>query len=118
VSDYDPRKKIRALGLDRYVSVAVWAQEAEVGVFKPDPRGLMVAIRRLGIESSEAVYVGDRAEVDGAAALAAGVPAILLTRRHSPSLAGVTRVRDWYALRELVESAGSQYAGLSALGRQ
>jgi FMN phosphatase YigB (HAD superfamily) len=118
VSDYDPRKKIRALGLDHHVLAAVWAQDVEVGVFKPDPRGLKVAMRRLGIEPSEAIYVGDRPEVDGTAALAAGIPAVLLTPRHSPPAGGVTTVGDWYALRELVESATSQHAVLSALSRQ
>jgi HAD superfamily hydrolase (TIGR01509 family) len=110
VSDYDPRKKIRALGLARYITVAVWAQDVEVGVFKPDPRGLEVALRRLGIDPKEAVYVGDRPEVDGAAALAAGIPGVLLTRRSSPATDGLTKVRDWYALRDFIESVKFQGA--------
>ena len=104
VSDYDPRKKIEALGLIPYIDVAVWAQEDEVGVFKPKPRGLEVALRRLSIEPDEAIYVGDRPEVDGAAAIAAKVPGILLGRDRSPRIAGLTRVPDWPALKVLLEA--------------
>jgi FMN phosphatase YigB (HAD superfamily) len=92
VSDYDPREKLRALGLD--ADVAVWAQQEEVGAFKPDPRGLIVAARRLGVAPAEAVYIGDREEVDGAAASAAGMPVLILG-------AG----RDWRGITAHLEAA-------------
>ena len=104
VSDYDPRKKIEALGLARHIAVTVWAQEDEVGVFKPKPRGLEVALRRLSIEPQEAIYVGDRPEVDGAAAIAANIPGVLLSRDRSLRLAGLTKVPDWSALRDWIEA--------------
>jgi FMN phosphatase YigB (HAD superfamily) len=104
VSDYDPREKLRVLGLRRYISAAVWAQESEVGVFKPDPRGLCVAVERLGIEPLQAVFIGDRPEVDGAAALAAGIPGILLSSKRARAWPGICQVGDWYAVRELLNA--------------
>lgn len=81
VSDYPAKAKLQALGLDTYFDVVLSAQSPEVGVFKPHPRGLLVAAERLGCSPGECVYVGDRAEVDGPAALAAGMPAYIVTQR-------------------------------------
>lgn len=78
VSDYPAAAKLAAMGIDRHFDVVRCAQDADVGVFKPDPRGLLVTLSDLGVDPSRAVYVGDRAEVDGAAAAAAGVRFILL----------------------------------------
>ncbi len=59
---------------------------------KPDPEGLLLALRRFGLRPAQALFVGDSA-VDGAAAQAATVPfAAVLTgetppeelRRYSP----------------------------------
>ncbi|MFV0309333.1 MAG: HAD family hydrolase [Desertimonas sp.] len=78
VSDYPAARKLAALGVARYFDTTVCAQDPEVGVFKPNPRGLNVALARLGVAPHLAIYVGDRAEVDGAAAAAAGVRALIL----------------------------------------
>ena len=104
VSDYDPRQKMRALKLDSYISIVIWAQQAEIGVFKPNPRGLRTALDRLGIKPAQAIYVGDRGDVDATAALAAGMPAILLGRNVSDSRQGVSILGDWKSLRKFVES--------------
>jgi HAD superfamily hydrolase (TIGR01549 family) len=105
ISDYDPREKLRALGLQSYLSAVVWAQQVEIGVFKPNPRALDVAAARLGIEPAEAIYVGDRADVDVSAALAAGMPAVLLSRKVLDSRTGVSSVHDWNCLRVFVEQS-------------
>jgi FMN phosphatase YigB (HAD superfamily) len=105
ISDYDPREKLRALALDSYLSAVVWAQQDEIGVFKPNPRALRVAAARLGIEPAEAIYVGDRADVDVSAALAAGIPPVLLGRNVSDSRPGVSSVNDWDGLRIFVEQS-------------
>ena len=48
--------------------------------FKPDPAGFRYTAEMLGVEPGEAVYVGDRPEVDLAGARAAGMPAVLVDR--------------------------------------
>jgi beta-phosphoglucomutase-like phosphatase (HAD superfamily) len=93
-SDYDPREKLRALGLEGHLKAVVWAQQAEAGAFKPDPRVLLSATRRLGVSPEEALYVGDREDVDGAAARAAGMPVFVLG-------AG----RGWREVKSSVEAA-------------
>ena len=118
VSDYDPRKKLRVLRLDRYVHVSVWAQESEVGAFKPDPLGLRVAARRLGISPAEAIYVGDRWDVDAAAAHAASMPCILLNPERPGQLA--SEAGSWYEIRhllnKLIDSSGANPARSLTVG--
>ncbi|HLZ22617.1 MAG TPA: HAD family hydrolase [Ktedonobacterales bacterium] len=79
LSDYPAEAKLRALGLGDRFDVVLAAQSPEVGVFKPHPRGLLLAAERLGVRPDECVYVGDRAEVDGPAAEAAGMPCFIVT---------------------------------------
>lgn len=79
LSDYPATRKLERLELGGFFDVTVCAQDPEVGVFKPHPRGIEVALRRLGVAPADALYVGDRAEVDAAAARAAGVPCVILT---------------------------------------
>ncbi|MBV9357800.1 MAG: HAD family hydrolase [Chloroflexi bacterium] len=83
LSDYPAEAKLRALELDSFFDVVVTAQMTEVGVFKPNPRGLLLALARLGVEPREGLYIGDRPEVDAGAAEAAGVACRILTRRTS-----------------------------------
>jgi putative hydrolase of the HAD superfamily len=95
LSDYDPHEKLRALGIESYFELVVCSSDPEIGVFKPNPRGLLLAIERFGVQPAEAVYIGDRLEVDGAAALAAGVSAIVLTSRRVRCPEGVQALRSW-----------------------
>lgn len=80
VSDYPARAKLNALGVSEYFDVVVCAQDPDVQRFKPDPTGLQVALHQLGVETKDAVYVGDRANVDGEAARRAGVRFAILSR--------------------------------------
>lgn len=104
LSDYDPREKLRALNLNQYFQVVVCAQDEDVGVFKPNPRGLHFAMKRLGVEQNEAVYVGDRLEVDAATAVASGVPGILISSHPTVCPPGVVVVRGWPAVRTVVQN--------------
>jgi HAD superfamily hydrolase (TIGR01509 family) len=72
-SDYPARQKLAALGLEDCFDALVYAQEPEVGRFKPHPRMLQVALQRLGVAPEDTLCLGDRADVDGAAARNAGV---------------------------------------------
>jgi HAD superfamily hydrolase (TIGR01509 family) len=80
LSDYPATAKLEALGIADYFDLVLCAQSPDIGVFKPHPRGLLVALQRLGVAPHECLYVGDRAEVDAVAADAAGIPSVIVTR--------------------------------------
>jgi FMN phosphatase YigB (HAD superfamily) len=103
VSDYPAAAKLEALGLSRFFSLAIGSTDPEINAFKPHPRGLLVACGRLGVAPDEALYVGDRVDVDGAAARAAGMrfAGIGMYRR-----AGVD-VPSFQSFRELLDAFGS-----------
>lgn len=86
-SDYPADAKLMALGLSTFFDVIVTAQDRDVQRFKPDPRGIEVTLRRLGVDRSRAVYVGDRPSVDGEAARRAGIPCLIVGRRPYADLA-------------------------------
>ncbi|MCX6620198.1 MAG: HAD family hydrolase [Acidobacteria bacterium] len=104
LSDYDPREKLRVLEVAKYFPVVVCAQDPDIGVFKPNPAGLRAAVERLRATPEETVYVGDRPEIDGAVAVAAGVTGIILYgpahRMPQPLIA----VNGWPALLEFSRS--------------
>lgn len=68
------RHKVQALGLERLVPVIVYTWELNAP--KPDPGGLLEAVRRLGVQPEEAVVIGDNPAHDLPAARAAGMPCI------------------------------------------
>ena len=76
-SDYPAEQKLRALGVRELVDVVRTAHDEE-GRFKPDPAGLLAVAAALGVRPADAVYVGDRPEVDGAAAARAGMPCYII----------------------------------------
>jgi putative hydrolase of the HAD superfamily len=65
------RSRLAAAGLTSLFDVVVTSQSC--GYAKPDPRILHAALDEMGVHPRHAVYVGDDAATDGAAALAAGV---------------------------------------------
>lgn len=97
LSDYPAAKKLAALGMAEFFEVAVIAQDPAVQCFKPNPRGLLVAIERLKIAPAETLYVGDRPDVDGTAALRAGIPCVILSD-HAPKEKpqAAVRVRNYW----------------------
>lgn len=76
---------------------------------KPDPEGLRLALKRLGISEVQGAYVGDHL-VDAEAAMAAGVP-------FFPVLTGATSRQDFerYPHVEILESVSSLPSCLSEL---
>lgn len=76
------REKVVGLGLDLLVDVVVVS--SEVGAAKPDPRMLLVAAERMGVDPAQCLMVGDRLDRDVAAALAAGMGAVWLRRPDGP----------------------------------
>lgn len=83
LSDYPAAAKLQALGVAEFFDLVLTAQDPAVNRFKPDPSGLREALRRLGAQGAEALYVGDRAKVDAVAAQAAGVPCVILNPRRN-----------------------------------
>jgi HAD superfamily hydrolase (TIGR01509 family) len=114
-SDYPPHAKLAAMDLaDRFDAVR-WAQEPAIGVFKPDPRGLLATLEALGVAPREACYVGDRPEVDGEAARRAGMRAIILGRADvRADLARVVTVANGPSGREAIEDAAQPLAEVDA----
>ncbi len=82
-SDYPAAEKLTAMGIAGLFDVVVTAQDPDVQRFKPDPRMLEVALGRLGVAKEEALYVGDRPEVDAEAAHRAGMACAIVGPRRS-----------------------------------
>jgi nicotinate-nucleotide--dimethylbenzimidazole phosphoribosyltransferase len=70
MTEDDVRRALGGSGLADLLEVIVTS--TDVGAAKPDPRGILRALERLGVHASEALFVGD-ADVDEQAGLAAGV---------------------------------------------
>jgi HAD superfamily hydrolase (TIGR01549 family) len=108
LSDYPAAHKLRALGVAEYFDMVLTAQDPAVNRFKPDPSGLREALRRLGTEGAESLYVGDRAKVDAVAAEAAGVPCVILNpRRNGTSSQSWSEVSGYPELQAMLFSQAS-----------
>ena len=102
LSDYPADAKLAALGVDGLFDSVLRAQAPEVGVFKPDPRGILVSLERLGVAPADALYVGDRADVDAVAARAAGVACAILTDQKTTEQADFLPIASFAALGRLI----------------
>jgi putative hydrolase of the HAD superfamily len=97
-SDYPAAAKLDAMGLRSHFDVVRWAQEPDVSAFKPDPRGLRLTLAALNVDASDALYVGDRPDIDAAAALAAGMRAAVIGAHPSLSTPSCLHVRSFTEL--------------------
>jgi FMN phosphatase YigB (HAD superfamily) len=77
----------------------VSAQDPEVQRFKPNPRGLEVALRQLGVEKHQALYVGDRPEVDAATACSAGTACVIIGRLNVVHQSGWVELSGYRELK-------------------
>jgi HAD superfamily hydrolase (TIGR01549 family) len=82
-SDYPAEAKLEALRVRGFFEVVLTAQSPEVGAFKPNPRGLLAVARALDVHPADCLYIGDRPEVDAAAARAAGMACCIIGRERS-----------------------------------
>ncbi|MCU1382479.1 MAG: HAD-superfamily hydrolase, subfamily variant 1 [Acidobacteria bacterium] len=85
LSDYPAAAKLEALEVAAWFSVVLCATDAEVGAFKPSPRGFLAAANRWGMAPAEILVVGDRADADAAGAAAAGMPCVIIGRTSTPA---------------------------------
>lgn len=99
-SDYPPELKLQALGIGGRFSVVLCSTDPDVRMFKPHPRGFLIASSRWQLDPSEVLVVGDRPDADAAGAAAAGMPCVIIGTRHFPqsrdfvSLHSLERLRD------------------------
>ena len=76
--DRDITSLLSELELSLLLQVAVTSQE--VGFNKPQPEIFQEALRRVGVQASEAMYVGDQHQIDIGGAEKAGMKGVLLDR--------------------------------------
>jgi putative hydrolase of the HAD superfamily len=83
------RPKIEQFQLINYLDLLIVSEE--VGVAKPDPAIFAIALERLGVPASEALFVGDSPEFDLRGAAAAGIPFIWMNPRREKLPADVVQ---------------------------
>ena len=76
------RHKFEHSGLQAYFEL--FLPSGEVGVQKPDPRILHIALDRLGVQADEAVFIGDHLDLDVICALDAGVRSVWYNPGRKP----------------------------------
>ena len=76
--DYDITSLLNETGLPALLQIIVTSQEA--GFNKPQPEIFQEALRRAGVQASEAMYVGDQYRIDVVGANQAGMTGVLLDR--------------------------------------
>lgn len=99
------RAKVELLDLESFVDVVLIS--GEFGAEKPDPQIFQVMMRRLGVEPSEAVMIGDSPEHDIAGAHAVDIAAIWVHRDgrqwRSPLRPPEATIRHIGELRGIIE---------------
>ncbi len=106
-SDYPAEAKLHAMGLSSFFHVVATAQDPAINAFKPDPRGILAVARRLGVEPRQAVYIGDRPDVDAHAAHAAGMNCFILQPAQSQAAQSYNTFSSY---RELIQTLSSRPA--------
>lgn len=76
--EQDMTDTITRLGLPSWLDIVVTSQNA--GANKPRPEIFQKALEQAGVQSSEAIYIGDQYKVDVVGANGAGMKGILLDR--------------------------------------
>ena len=102
VSDYPAEEKLRALGLDAFFCAVISASGPSGRRFKPAPDGILAVLEELAVAPSHAIYVGDRPDVDAAAAKAAGTACAILGYPPNPDPGGWLGAPDYFRLASLL----------------
>jgi putative hydrolase of the HAD superfamily len=95
----DLSASLNELGLPSWLSIVVTSLDS--GLSKPQPEIFQEAMRRAGVQPSEAMYVGDQYKVDCVGAEHAGMKGILLDRSSY-----FEEITDCLRIRSLTELAG------------
>jgi FMN phosphatase YigB (HAD superfamily) len=75
LSDYPAADKLTVMGLT--ADIVVSANNPEVGVLKPNPKGLFHIMMTAGMSPEECLFIGDRFERDGEAAERANMSVLI-----------------------------------------
>jgi putative hydrolase of the HAD superfamily len=103
--DSDMSAAFEGLGLAGRLDVIVTS--ADAGVSKPDPGIFREALRRAGVRSEEAVFVGDQYQVDVVGARGAGIEGILLDRTdHYREITDCPRIKSLAEIAGLLSEQG------------
>lgn len=78
LSDYNPVRKLETLGVASFFDLVASASDPDIQAFKPDPQGLTVVLRKLAVPAHQALYIGDRIDVDALAAERAGMQCAII----------------------------------------
>src|SRR5262249_25979752 len=103
LSDYPARRQLAALGLAGRFSLVPCSTAPEIAAFKPSPRGALRACELWQLRPEEVLFVGDRIEVDAAAAAAAGMPSVIISHRRAPDVAGCLTFSSFKRLRSVLD---------------
>jgi putative hydrolase of the HAD superfamily len=93
--------KIRALGLGPFVDTVVYAAEHGTGLGKPEPHSFLEVARRLDVDRSRMVFVGDDEARDVAGARAVGMRTIRVTTWSRQTWASMARSEADMTVRSL-----------------
>ena len=102
VSDYPAEEKLRVLGIDPYFCCVISPSDPRVRRFKPAPDGILAVLTELKIEPSQAIYIGDRPEVDAEAARSAGMACAILGHTSTPTSDSWLGASDYFRLGALL----------------
>ncbi|MGP4002028.1 HAD family hydrolase [Streptomyces sp. 8N706] len=93
-------RKLRALGLRDRFEVLLCADE--LGCSKPAAEAFLAGCAALGLPPEQVAYVGDRADIDARAAVAAGLFGVWLDRADRGSGCGLRRITSLAQLPALL----------------
>lgn len=78
------KRKVAALGVEKLVDIIIYTDELGQEYWKPHPATFQQAVTMLGVEPSEAVYVGDDPAKDFAGPNSIGMHSVHLCRNGIP----------------------------------
>lgn len=102
ISNADGRVEalLQSVGLRPHFELVI--DSGVVGIDKPDPRIFQLAAERMGVQPSEALYVGDIYEIDVQGARAAGMQAVLIDPLEMRAGLDCDRIRTLHDLLGLL----------------
>ena len=93
-SDYPTQEKLTALGLNQLFDLHLCSTDREINSFKPSSKGLLVALNKWKLKPVEVIYVGDREDVDGTAAMNAKMQFIKVGEKKDSAWMTVKNFKD------------------------